>query len=123
MSEREDVLAGLDRLETRLRHVLGVVEDPAASPDVLRDAVDAWAAEELDAARVVRAFADASPIERSAARARLARLADLDALTRASCQQALAHTALSLERTRALRAQLDTVDDRETSGLSLDCTH
>lgn len=121
--EREEARRELDEFETRLSALLGVVDDPRSDAEAVEHAAEA-AARPFEAVRFVNSFAGAPEDERAEVRARLVRLADLSAMLREATARAMSRTADSLERTRALKAQIESVDTvDETSGLSLDCTH
>jgi hypothetical protein len=69
----------------------------------------------------VEQFRGAGAIEIGLLRRKLARLADLDAVLRATCSGEMAATAGAIRRVRSVRSQLDALASVESAGDTLDC--
>lgn len=121
-SEREASRRELEQLEARLRNWLSLVDDPRSSAETVA-IVEQESERPFDVARVLEAFNGAPRDERDAARAQLERLAVLNAVLRDACTRSLSLTSEGLERTRALRAQIEAIEDADVpSGVTVDRT-
>ncbi|MBL8858663.1 MAG: hypothetical protein JNL28_09175 [Planctomycetes bacterium] len=120
-AEREAVLAQLDDIERGLRAVLASLEVKTSPSETVDRAIDSLVSLPFDAQATIDAFREGSESDLAQAKAKLMRVADLDAVVRNECERLLAATAHRLERTRVLRTGLDGLADTDSTGDSIDC--
>jgi hypothetical protein len=119
--ERAEALARIDALEDGLTALLNALESKNAPADSVERAIAALELLPFDPQATIEAFADAPALEVALAKRRLEHVASLDAIVRAECERMLATTTLAIERTRVLKASLDTLESSTETGDSVDC--
>lgn len=121
--DRHGVLVELDAIERGLRTLLCALESPASTAESIEFAAGTLSTAGFDAGFVVDTFRGSSDAEILELKARLARLADLEAVVRDECQRSLSETSAAICHARVLEAQLDTLANAEQSGTTFDCVH
>lgn len=120
VADRARALVELSALERSMRTLLSMVEARATDLDGLRRAAEALETSRVDPLEVVERFRGAAPVEIAMLKRRLTRIADLDAVLRATCHSEMATTAVAIDRLRTLRVKLAALAPIESVGDALD---
>lgn len=121
-SERAAALGELDAYERKLRTLLSMIESPVTDVEGLAQASEAVSKHPFDAERIVAQFRNADSAEVAVVRNRLVRLADLDAVARATCARELEKTVAKMDRLRRFRTQIESMQSAEHLGETFDTT-